>query len=1047
MYQLPPNPPELESTLSDSDDESESYSETTSDSSPSKNWDLHTIDMNSVHFKSLPVDVRHEILSDLKETRKQSSWGRIHELPTESNDFSTYQMRRLLKRQAVQSALEEAEKEMGGKCLSLGELELVLKDEGVLTNDDVGKRIASDNVTKYVLLKDLKAAKDKLEDTKQNIETDIVINQSTEIKSKADIEYEEELQKAIALSLEEPKQDKKTLSTKKANPAEFSFLEDFKKSDFALSSSDEELESLKPSKIMSSVQGYMQEYSGLTPAEIDKIMNNNLKKNHKMDTPSLKSPANVQGVSRLIEKMDTASHDCGSGPSKNIVTLTHNDSGFSSSKNNSPVQQDDLEKSIQEKAEIEFMSSSDSENDEEETCKKLENGLEININISEEYYDQDDLFSDVFIADSSLTDPSKNINEQDIQKSQQSSQEKNLSDSINITEKLIDITNSIQIDNNLIEPGLKENTKKEVKEEKPIFTQEIRKEDEKPDILIEKSNLKPELTAEQLIALKDELHKEKVELQIQKSTKERIASNITDKIYQEAQELLELFGVPYIIAPMEAEAQCAFLEQIELTNGTVTDDSDIWLFGAQTVYKNFFNENKYVKEFRAENINHHFKLTRDQMILFALLVGSDYTIGLQGVGPVTAMEILACFPPTNSNANEFRLSHSELLSGLKEFRSWFTKGKTSGPGRNILKNKLKNVKFTESFPSTQVVQAYLEPCVETSNEPFSWGKPNGPVLIEFAMEKFGWTKMKSEHILNPVLKRLDEVKHQKTIKDYFKTTYKIHSEDATSGLSKRVKSAITNMGRDQADIIAEELESGIKKPQKKRSNKDGNGSKTTAPEFNRTHSEVKLIGSIGKKRTNEPVSQIIEDKKPRLKSTLNQIESSANNAELPKNQPDGGDDISEKIKSIRKRRVLKQAKATAVKEVKVKQKKEAVQKNPMEIIPENLKDDDEVSLLSKVLSESSERVKEIKKSVKKDIEMLDMQSTPSTSKRAPIKIKPKKVLIPQKEKEKNTLLRNKLKAIETFRRSKRGPGFVPKKGNSKRQPKDNADLSENSSDE
>lgn len=69
---------------------------------------------------------------------------------------------------------------------------------------------------------------------------------------------------------------------------------------------------------------------------------------------------------------------------------------------------------------------------------------------------------------------------------------------------------------------------------------------------------------------------------------------------------MELFGVPYIIAPMEAESQCAFLNEIDLTDGTITDDSDIWLFGGKTVYKNFFNHNKHVLEFRSGSIEHHF---------------------------------------------------------------------------------------------------------------------------------------------------------------------------------------------------------------------------------------------------------------------------------------------------------------------------------------------------------------------------------------------------------------------------------------------------------
>lgn len=57
---------------------------------------------------------------------------------------------------------------------------------------------------------------------------------------------------------------------------------------------------------------------------------------------------------------------------------------------------------------------------------------------------------------------------------------------------------------------------------------------------------------------------------------------------------------------MEAEAQCAFLDAIGLTDGTITDDSDIWLFGGKTVYKNFFNQSKRVMEYKAEDIQHFF---------------------------------------------------------------------------------------------------------------------------------------------------------------------------------------------------------------------------------------------------------------------------------------------------------------------------------------------------------------------------------------------------------------------------------------------------------
>lgn len=53
---------------------------------------------------------------------------------------------------------------------------------------------------------------------------------------------------------------------------------------------------------------------------------------------------------------------------------------------------------------------------------------------------------------------------------------------------------------------------------------------------------------------------------------------------------------------MEAEAQCAVLDVLELTQGSITDDSDIFLFGGRRVYKNIFNQNKHVEMFESDAV-------------------------------------------------------------------------------------------------------------------------------------------------------------------------------------------------------------------------------------------------------------------------------------------------------------------------------------------------------------------------------------------------------------------------------------------------------------
>lgn len=96
-------------------------------------------------------------------------------------------------------------------------------------------------------------------------------------------------------------------------------------------------------------------------------------------------------------------------------------------------------------------------------------------------------------------------------------------------------------------------------------------------------------------------------------------------------------------------------------------------------------------------------LSREQLVLLSLLVGSDYTTGVTGVGPVTALEILASFPFNKkklSSEQSKQTQYQELIAGLQEFKKWVRAGRRTD---NIsLKKKLKNVNLTDDFPSVRV---------------------------------------------------------------------------------------------------------------------------------------------------------------------------------------------------------------------------------------------------------------------------------------------------------------------------------------------------------
>lgn len=137
--------------------------------------DIHTIDVTSSDFKELPPEVRHEILMELIETRKQSSWKYIDSMPKESDTFSDFQMNRLLKRRAVQSSLDEVGKEMGGKAMSMKELESLLQDQpNVLETEDFlpSKRIAQSEYSRYLLIQKGENDEKRVEETKSEIKTE-----------------------------------------------------------------------------------------------------------------------------------------------------------------------------------------------------------------------------------------------------------------------------------------------------------------------------------------------------------------------------------------------------------------------------------------------------------------------------------------------------------------------------------------------------------------------------------------------------------------------------------------------------------------------------------------------------------------------------------------------------------------------------------------------------------------------------------------------------------------------------------------------------------
>ena len=109
-----------------------------------------------------------------------------------------------------------------------------------------------------------------------------------------------------------------------------------------------------------------------------------------------------------------------------------------------------------------------------------------------------------------------------------------------------------------------------------------------------------------------------------------------------------------MLAPFEAESQCAFLEKNGLVDGTATEDSDSLLFGCQRVYRHLFSKTTSPLEFSARQLEFDLGLTADDLIVMALFMGSDYTPGVRGIAAVNATEIINCFGSSEEDLTRFR---------------------------------------------------------------------------------------------------------------------------------------------------------------------------------------------------------------------------------------------------------------------------------------------------------------------------------------------------------------------------------------------------------
>ena len=235
---------------------------------------------------------------------------------------------------------------------------------------------------------------------------------------------------------------------------------------------------------------------------------------------------------------------------------------------------------------------------------------------------------------------------------------------------------------------------------KPVFVFEGRAPDLKREELAKRSARREGATAD-LETAKAEGNQADVEKYSKRTVR------VTREHNEECKRLLTLMGVPVIVAPSEAEAQCAQLCKDGHVYAISTEDMDSLTFATPKLVRHLMapvSQKVAIAEFDHSKVLEGLGLTRDEFIDMCILCGCDYTDKIGGIGPVRALQLI-----------QKHRSIEKVLENLDP----------------------EKYKIPDPFPYQEARRLFKEPDVLTGEAvpPLKWSSPNIDGLIKFLVDE------------------------------------------------------------------------------------------------------------------------------------------------------------------------------------------------------------------------------------------------------------------------------------------------------------------------
>jgi len=105
---------------------------------------------------------------------------------------------------------------------------------------------------------------------------------------------------------------------------------------------------------------------------------------------------------------------------------------------------------------------------------------------------------------------------------------------------------------------------------------------------------------------------------------------VSRHMFQEVKKLIDIMGEIYIDAPNEADELCAWLVTTNRVDGCLSEDTDLFVYGCNKVYKGLDMDNEYIIKYDLNCILRIINISRTNFLQLCVISDNDYNDNNKG---------------------------------------------------------------------------------------------------------------------------------------------------------------------------------------------------------------------------------------------------------------------------------------------------------------------------------------------------------------------------------------------------------------------------------